>query len=164
MRMEADKASLNDYEAAVSYYANTVYRLAYAIVRSGCDADDVFQEVFLRYFRAAPVFESAAHQKAWLIKVTGNCARKLLSSAWFRRRAALTEDIPCMTPEENGLKEALDRLPPLYRSVIHLYYYEGYRAEEIAELLHRKPGTVRTQLVRARELIKRQLQQEGSHA
>lgn len=153
----------NDYEAAIERYANTVYRLAYAIVRSKSDADDVFQEVFLRYFRFAPRFESEEHQKAWLIRVTGNCAKKLLSSAWRRKRAALSDEIPFAAPEETGLREALAQLPPLYCDIIHLYYYEGYQAEEIAKLLNRKPGTVRTQLVRARQLLARQLQEEASH-
>ncbi|MEG1524311.1 MAG: sigma-70 family RNA polymerase sigma factor [Clostridia bacterium] len=62
----------------------------------------------------------------------------------------LGEEIPLQTTEENGLSEALSRLSPLYRSVIYLYYYEGYQAEEIAKLLNRKADTVRTQLARAR--------------
>lgn len=161
MTQTADVA--NDYEAVVERYANMVYRLAYAIVRSKSDADDVFQEVFLRYFRFTPGFESEEHQKAWLIRVTGNCANKLLTSAWRRKRAALSDEIPFAAPEETGLGEALAQLPPLYRNVIHLFYYEGYQAEEIAKLLHRKPGTVRTQLVRARQLLARQLQKEASH-
>ena len=159
--MENRNDVLRDFEQVVSRYGNAVYRLAYAVVRSKSDADDVYQETFCRYFRAAPTFESAAHQKAWLLKVAGNCAKKLLTSAWFRRRAPLLDEFPLETPEESGLAEALRALPPLYRGVIHLYYYEGYRTEEIARLLRRKPGTVRTQLVRARQLLLIQMQEES---
>lgn len=158
--MEHTEALLSDPEQIVNRYANTVYRLAYSMVRAKSDADDVFQEVFLRYFRSAPDFTSAEHQKAWLLRVTLNCAKKLLSNAYLRNRARLTDDIPLATPEESGLMEALGRLSPAYRSVIHLYYYEGYRAEEIAQLLHRSAGTVRTQLVRARAQLKEQLMEK----
>lgn len=162
-RMQRDIDTWKSYETVVAHYKDSVYRLAYAIVRSRSDADDVFQEVFLRYYRFAPRFESEAHRKAWLLRVTGNCAKKLVSSAWHRKRASLCEEIPFAEPEETGLDEALRKLPPLYLEVVHLFYYEGYQAEEIAKLLHRKPGTVRTQLVRARELLKHQLEQEDAH-
>ncbi len=160
--MEMSTAPCGDPEQVVTCYADTVYRLAYAYTRAKCDADDVFQEVFARYFRAAPAFESAAHQKAWLLRVTINCAKKLVTSAWFRRRAPLTEDIPFAAPAETGLAEALCALAPPYRSVLHLYYYEGYQTDEIARLLHRKPGTVRTQLVRARAQLAKRLK-EAEH-
>ena len=159
--MENATAPVREAHEIVTLYANTVYRLAYSIVRSRSDAEDVFQEVFLRYVRTAPAFTSAEHQKAWLLRVTINCAKKLVTSAWMRRRVPLPPEIPFTLPEETGLAEAMDTLSAAYRSVIHLYYYEGYQAEEIARLLHKKPGTVRTQLVRAREHLARQLTEES---
>lgn len=68
---------MSDYmepEAAVRRYADTVYRLAYARTGSREDAEDVFQEVFLRYVRKKPTFKDEEHRKAWLIRVTVNCA------------------------------------------------------------------------------------------
>ena len=61
-------------ESVVNKYADMVYRLAFAQVRSKSDADDIFQEVFLRYVRSKPVFENEEHRKAWLIRVTVNCS------------------------------------------------------------------------------------------
>lgn len=161
--MNVDAQKERAYAEALASHGGSVYRMAYAIVRSRADADDVFQEVFLRYLRAAPSFVSCEHQRAWLLRVAANCAKSLVSSPWRRKRAPLTEEIPAFSSEETGLNDALGRLSPLYREVVHLYYYEGYQAEEIAGLLKRKPGTVRTQLVRARETLRRYMEQEADH-
>lgn len=161
--MEERNPPLTDPEQVVAAYQNTVYRLAFAYARRTSDAEDIFQEVFLRFFRRQPTFASGEHQKAWFLRVTMNCAKKHLTSAWARRTAPLVEEPVFSEPEEAGLFEAVGKLPPRYRNVIHLFYYEGYRAEEIGVLLKTKPSTVRTQLVRARTLLA-EMMKEASHA
>ncbi len=149
-------------EGAVERYADMVYRLALARTGAASDADDVFQEVFLRYCRRRPVFDSEEHRKAWLLRVTLNCAKKHWSTAWMRKTEPLTEALAPESPEETGLTEALSRLSPRYRTVVHLYYYEGYSAGEIGRLTGRRESTVRAQLARARarlsELLKGDLE------
>ena len=145
---------------AVRRYGPMVYRMAYAQTRSRQDADDIFQEVFLRYHRSAPAFASEAHQKAWLLRVTANCSKSLVLSPW-RRRAAPLEDVYAYTdPEESAVDAALARIPAKYLSVIHLFYYEGYDTEEIGRILGRRPSTVRSQLTRARQKLKELLKEE----
>lgn len=152
---------LNNTEDAVAVWGPAVYRMAYAMVRSRSDADDVFQDVFLRFHRSAPRFQSEEHRKAWLLRVTVNCARTLLASPWRRRTAPLEDVYVYRDPEESAVDGALARLDPKYRAVVHLHYYEGFATEEIARLLGRKPSTVRAQLSRARgklaELLKEDL-------
>ena len=140
-----------DTAQAAERYGPMVYRLAYAQTRSRCDADDIFQEVFLRYHRSAPAFETEEHRKAWLLRVTANRTKSLLASPW-RRRAA--------DPEESAVDAAMASLPPKYRAVIHLYYFEGYTSDEIAGLLECKPSTVRSRLSRARERLGAILKEE----
>ncbi len=135
-------------------YGDMVYRLALAQTHSSHDADDVFQEVFLRYLRAAPAFREEEHRKAWLLRVTVNCCKKLHGSFWRRHTVALSEALPAQNPEEGELLGLLEGLPPKYRAVLHLYYYEGYATEEIAAILGRSPGTVRSQLSRGRALLR----------
>lgn len=147
-------------EKIIRNYADTVYRLAYSYSRNRADADDIFQEVFLRYLKKKPQFEHDEHARAWFIRVTTNCAKSFLTSAWKRHTRALEQDILFEQPEENQLDEALRQLPVKYREVIHLYYYEGYQTDEIAEILKRKPSTVRTQLTRARERLADILKEE----
>ncbi len=149
-----------DTTDAVSQYGAMVYRLAYAQTRSRHDADDIFQEVFLRYHRAAPAFETEAHQKAWLLRVTANCAKSLHTTPW-RRRIVPLEDVYTYTdPAESAVDAALAQLPPKYRAVVHLFYYEGYQTGEIARILGRSPSTIRAQLTRARQKLKELLKED----
>lgn len=135
-------------------YSNMVYRLALSQTKNPADAEDVFQEVFLRLIRSDKEFESEEHIKAWLIQVTINCSRKLFATAWFRHTVPLEEDIPFETKEDSEVYSAVLALPLKYRTVIHLYYYEGYTLDEIAKILSKKPATIRSQLARARNLLK----------
>ena len=140
---------------ALACYAH----LTNAQLRSRHDADDVFQEVFLRYHRAAPPFESEEYRKAWLLRVTANCANSLAASPWRKRSVPLEDVYAYSDQEESGLDAALAQLPSKYRSVIHLYYYEGYSTEEIARILGRRASTVRAQLTRARQTLARLLKE-----
>ena len=142
----------------VDTYAAMVYRLAVAQMHARSDADDVFQEVFLRYARKTPAFETEEHRKAWLLRVTVNCCRRAQTSPWRKRTEPLTETLPFYDAEDDGgFFELLRLLPGKYRAVIHLFYYEGYSAEEIGGILDRKPATVRSQLARGREYLRREL-------
>ena len=149
----------NNAEQIIRDYADMIYRMAFAHVRNRSDADDVMQEVFLRYIRRRPVFESEEHCRRWFLRVTVNAAKSMNNSAWMRYVIPLEQDI-FEEPEQNRLADALLRLPPKYRDVIHLHYYEGYKTEEIAEILGRKPATVRSQLARAREKLAELLKEE----
>ena len=149
-----------DTAEAVAQYGSAVYRLAYAMTRSRSDADDVFQEVFLRLHRSAPDFLNEAHRRAWLLRVTANCAKSLLASPW-RRRTLPLEDVYAYTdPDASAVDEAMAQLPGKYRAVVHLFYCEGYQTEEIARLLGRSPSTVRAQLTRARQRLRELLKED----
>jgi len=151
---------VTDAEATVKKYGDMVYKLAFSQVHNKSDADDIFQEVFLRYFKNPPKFESEEHQKAWLIRVTINCSKKHRSSAWNRKTTALNDNFIFSMPEENMLHEALRKLSPKYRAVIHLFYYEDCTVEQISHILKVKQSTVRTQLTRARAQIGKMMKGE----
>lgn len=144
----------------IERYKDTVYKIAYTYCKNRSDADDVFQEVFLRYFRSKPAFFSDEHEKAWFVRVSINCSKKLLLSSWFRRTAPLEENLSFETPEESDLFHAVIALPLKYRSIVHLFYYEGYKIKEIAKLTSQQETTVATQLQRARQLLKTRLKED----
>lgn len=148
-------------EKVIEYYADMVYRLAFARTGTKCEADDVFQEVFMRYIKKQPVFENEGHRKAWLIRVTINCSNKLWNSVWKRKTEPLTESMPFETQEDTDLNYELQQLPKKYREVIHLFYYEDMSLEEISRALNRKNSTVRTQLTRARTLLRNRLKEDS---
>lgn len=142
-----------ELEQVMNTYGKMVYRLAYSQTRSVADAEDIYQEVFLRYFQKRPAFESEEHRRAWLLRVTVNRARTLFSSAWFRHTAPLEACIAFTEPDDRELDEALRQLQAKDRMLLHLFYYEELSVKEIATLLGRKESTVRTQLTRARRRL-----------
>ena len=99
-------------------------------------------------------FTEEEHRKAWLLRVTANCCKKLRGSFWNKHTVSLSEAIPAQNEGEGELLELLDALPEKYRSVLHLYYYEGYATDEIAAILGRRAATVRSQLSRGRALLR----------
>lgn len=146
-------------EQIIQKYADMVYRLACAQAQNRSDAEDIFQEVFLRYLRSAPEFASEEHRRAWLIRVTINCAKKLRASAFVRHTVPLDAELPFETEESLALYAELRRLPAADRAVLHLFYYEDQRVQEIARLLHKKESTVRSRLTRARQRLKKLLKE-----
>ncbi len=155
----------NNFVSLAEGYMDMVFRIAFHDLGSAPDADDVTQEVFLRLLRAAPRFDSEAHAKHWLIRVTLNECRRLRLSPWRRRVVPLEEraDAPRVElPEQKELLQAVAALPRKYRAPLYLHYYEGYSTDEVAELLGRRPGTIRTQLARGRQQLKNILQEDWS--
>ena len=150
-----------ELEAVMQRYGTEIYRLAYSRLRSVMDAEDVYQEVFLRYFRKRPRFDSEEHRKAWLLRVTINLAKSHATSAWMRSTVSMEGQIAFPEPEERELDVALGKLKPNDRTLLHLYYYQELSTREIAELLDRKESTVRTQLTRARQRLGTILKGEG---
>ena len=148
-------------EAVIRRYSDMVYRLAFARTGNRSDAEDLYQEVFLRYLTRAPAFTSEDHRKAWLLRVAVNCANRFHTAPWRKRTEPLSEALSVPAPEGEDLWEELRRLPERDRTVLHLYYYEDMTTEEIAQMLDRNPATVRSQLLRARAKLKKLLVEEG---
>lgn len=148
-------------EVVIRRYSDMVYRLAFARTGNRSDAEDLYQEVFLRYLTRAPAFTSEDHRKAWLLRVAVNCANRFHTAPWRKRTEPLSEALSVPAPEGEDLWEELRRLPERDRTVLHLYYYEDMTTEEIAKLLDRNPATVRSQLLRARAKLKKLLVEEG---
>ena len=144
-------------------YGDRIFSAAFSVCQNRADADDVVQETLIRYYSLDKEFENETHLKAWLIRVAVNRAKDLTSSFW-RRNTVEWEDymdeLVFEAPEDSQLFEAVMALPEKYRTVIHLFYYEDYAVEEIAGILHRPKGTVKSQLNRGRTLLKTMLQEE----
>jgi RNA polymerase sigma-70 factor (ECF subfamily) len=147
-------------DEVISQYSAMVYRLAFSQTKNSSDADDIFQEVFLRYIKKAPVFDSEEHRKAWLIRVTLNCCKNLWNSGWHKNTTDLDESIAFETKGQFELYHTVLNLPENYRVVIQLFYYEDLSIEQISQAIKAKPATIRTWLSRARAMLKEQLKGE----
>lgn len=135
-------------------YFDTVYRLALSQTQDAHRADDVLQEVFLRFLKSDKKFDGEEHAKAWLIRVTINCSKNTFSDLWVKRTVPLTEDLTFDMPEKNDIYHAVAKLPQKYRTVIHLFYYEDLSVAQISKYLKAKESTVKSQLRRGREMLK----------
>ena len=145
-------------EAVVRKYSPALLRAAFSVLRNTADAQDAAQEAFLRLLEKRPAFNDEQHEKAWLLRVTINAAKNM------RKAAARTEPIGETTAfvyeEYSETLNAVLSLPVKYRTVIHLYYYEGYSIKEIAAILEVPPATVGTILSRGREKLRTMLKEE----
>lgn len=141
-------------------YADMVLRIAYQNLKSRPDAEDVAQEVFLRFMQKTPRFASVEHEKAWFIRVTINLCKDFLKSGWKKRTVyAQPPEYSHSTPFQ--VLDTVMALPEADRNVLYLFYYEGYTAKEIARILRCRPGTVTSRLTRARVRLKDLLEGEG---
>ena len=155
----------------VEKYFDMVYRLARKV--AGEDkADDTVQNVFMRYMKHCHEFETEEHVKAWLVRVTYNCANTELKNTWTERTTGMpdnedryeefaVEDKDISGGGDDTVYKAVQSLPEKFRTVIHLYYYEEYSTKEIAEITGQKDSTVRTLLARGRQRLEKILVKEG---
>lgn len=152
---------MSDYrtpDAALAYtsHAGRMYRIAYALLLSAHDAEDAAAEVFARFLRKMPVFKNAEHEKAWFLRVTVNVCRDMLRRRAVRSYTPL-EEIAEITPAEQKdarVLESVLALPEKFRVCVLLHYFEGFRVEEIARILHLSPSAVKMRLSRARDMLK----------
>lgn len=153
--------SEEDANRAIEKYADTVRRICMVHLKNEADTEDIFQTVFLKYVLRSAPFESEEHEKAWFIRVTINACKDLLKS-FFRSRAVPLENWDGTTPgpgtEQREVLDAVLALPPKYKDVVYLHYYEGYSAAEIGRILQKNVNSVYTLMNRARQMLKKTLE------
>lgn len=140
--------------------SDMVYRLAFSQMKNKADADDVYQEVFLRFVNKKPSFCDENHEKAWFIRVTLNCAKTNLKSFWRTKTAELDENLEDISVEKEDLSFALNKLSKKYNAVLYLFYFEDMPVSEIAEAFDLSEPNVRMLLTRARRKLKEILEKE----
>ena len=140
-------------------HVDTVYRLCYSFMKNRADAEDMTQECFLRALHSGRNFGSREHEKAWLIVTASNLCKNGLKKA-SRQEESLEGHAELSdrdAPETGEVLDAVLRLPPAYKTVVYLYYYEGYTTPEIARMFRCPRATVQSRLFRARKLLKQWL-------
>ena len=145
-------------EYLVEEYSDMIYRLALSRTKDKDTSKDVYQEVFLRLSKKTPEFENEDHEKAWIIRVTINCSNNIFENNFFKNTVPIKEELVFETEPRNEIYYAVLDLPIKYRTVIHLFYYEGYKTNEISKILNVNENTVKSQLSRARERLKSKIE------
>lgn len=161
------------FEQVMEFYMPMVYRIAFSRLGSAHDAEDITQDVFLKYFRADLDYNDEEHRKAWLIRCTINATKSLVTSAWFRHRASDeglenmeengeipgSDDAIEKIEQKNAVMSAVMKLPEKYRTVIHLFYFEDMSVAQISKATGIREATVKSQLSRARDMLKPMLKE-----
>ena len=144
----------------VEKYSDMLIRISYSYMKNLSDAEDITQDIFIKLLEKRPSFESTSHEKAWLIRVSINLSKDKLKSSYFKNTAPLEGDFIDATKDDNEIIQAVLNLPLKYRSIVLLYYYEGYSISEVANILNLKESTVGSQLSRARKKLKSILKED----
>ena len=157
-----------EFTTLAETYMDMIYRIALHVVQRPEDAEDVTQNVLLRLYRSGPEFDSTDHARHWLVRVTGNEAKRLVTLPHRKRETGMedmaaeiaAESFPGADSLHRELFQAVMDLPVKYRLPMYLYYYEGYAVREIAEITGSRLSTVQTRLARGREKLKHVLGEE----
>ena len=146
-----------DIETLFEQYRDDVYRLALSYTKSVQEAEDVSQTVFLKLMEQKKI--EPGKERAWLMQVTANRCKNVLRSSWWKQTAPMEDTLPAPEPEYTDTWDMVMALPPKYRVLVYLRYYEELTTKEMAELLHISQSAVTTRLSRARQMLKEQLQE-----
>lgn len=155
----------NSIDDAVKEYSGTVYRLAYIYTGNVADAEDIMQEVFVRFVKRKPVFDSNVHQKAWFLRATINCCKTLLMSKWKKSTTlvdSFDEEGQVEQLADNYILDAVAKLNENQRLVVHLFYYEDMSIKSIAKTLGMLESTVKSHLNRAKQNLKNILEEDDN--
>ena len=154
-----------DLERIVNEYGDGLLRMCLLYLKDHAMAEYAVQETFLRAFRHQSDFQGKASVKTWITRIAINVCKDMLTDPWMRHRA--DEELPETTAPEPGLSSEeryvisgkIADLPPKYKEVILLHYYQELKLAEIAEILGESEATIKTRLKRARDLLRSELKE-----
>ena len=159
--MQKQIKSEEEIKELVDRYSSLIFRISYCILCNSADSEDAVQETFLKYITKAPEFNDEEHRKAWLIKVSANISKNMLMFR-LRRETVNIDDIENIGIDQSDYEtfELIMSLPAKYKIVLTLYYVEGYKCNEIAQIINISEEAVRKRLQKGRELLKKEIEKE----
>lgn len=150
-----------EIDELIEEYSNMILQIAYQNLFNKSEAEDITQEVFIKLIKNLKNLKSKEHIKAWIIRVTINLSKDYNKSFWNKNTTAIDEELKYFDEENRSVFKELSKLNPEYRNIIYLYYYQGYKINEISEILSMNPNTVSSYLTRARKELKNILEDGG---
>ena len=162
LQARGNGSSQNSIEEIYRRNFDMVYRISFSYMKNPSDAEDAVADVFVKLMQKNIIFETAEHEKAWLIRTTINACKDNLTH-WWRRRADIDDYEHLRGDDALHIDETLEaviELPARYKDTVYLYYYEGYTTEEVAGILRKPHSTIRSHLSEARKLLRGVLENE----
>lgn len=148
------------FQSCYEAYGKMLLHLAVNQLGSWTEAEDVVQEVFLKWM-AHGHFRDGEHEKRWLIRVTVNMCRNIQKSGRKRYEVPLEDFYPArttLTEEKLDVAEAILSLDGDTATIVYLHYYGGYSVREIGQILHMGSSAVKMRLSRGRQQLKQKLE------
>lgn len=150
-----------DLQKIIDKYAETIYRIAFEYLRIKSDAEDIVQEVLIKYMLNKKKFKDENHERNWIIRVTSNYSNNLKKSGWKRYTIPINEDLRLEYEYQYEIFGYLDLLKDKYRSVVQLYYFQDISIKQISKILDISEDSVKTRLKRARKMMKKIINEGG---
>ncbi|MCQ2491814.1 MAG: RNA polymerase sigma factor [Lachnospiraceae bacterium] len=150
-----------DFKVIYETYVDMVYRICFTYMKNVPDTEDAVQEVFVKLLRHGLLFDNQEHVKAWLIVTASNHCKNMLKY-WWRKRKNLEDYVEIIGDSQIVVDETMEmilNLPVKYKTVVYLYYYEGYNSTQIGEMLGKPPSTIRSDLRLARNILKKKMEE-----
>jgi RNA polymerase sigma factor (sigma-70 family) len=173
---EAQRGNRRAFDMLCEHCSDMVFRVVYGIVGDYGLAQEVTQDVLVKMYRKLPTCRQPAKFISWLLTIATNESRNALrgkQNAWWRRRRSYEEavatgldrpatelqppDQAFALEQQDVIRQAVNRLSPELREVIVLHYYLDMTCEELADVLNRPVGTVKSRLHAAREKLQTDL-------
>ena len=158
------------YRALYDRYAKAMYNTALRILNRTDDAEDILQEAFTDAFQQLSSFEGRSTFGAWLRQIVvyksiAHLKKQKLHVNGLETDAENIADETVLEEDEvwytvDSIKQAMQKLPDGYRTVLTLHLIEGFEQEEVAEMMKVAHSTVRTQYMRAKQKLLQLLKQE----
>lgn len=153
--------SAPDMNILVAEYGDSLLRMCFLYLKDIHLAEDAVQETFVKVYKNYAAFDQKCSEKTWMMRIAINVCKNYLRSSWWKRidTDAVLENFPAAEPDEQDetLIYRIMELPPKYKEVILLHYYQEMKVREISETLGIPEGTVSVRLKRARERLKSKL-------
>lgn len=150
-----------EFEFTVNKYADDLFKIAFRYVCNKNDAEDIVQDTFLKYLKHYKELQSEEHRKYWLMRVTINKSRDLLKSFWHKNTTELEDTYISKEAGDSTVLHYVNCLKPDDKIVIQLYYLDGYPIKEIAQILKKNESTIGNRLARARNKLKKMMEDDG---
>jgi RNA polymerase sigma-70 factor (ECF subfamily) len=154
--VEKVETNIKCHNKCLETASDMLYKICIVMLCNEQDAQDVIQETFFRYLEKAPVFTDTEHEKAWLIRVAANHCKDVLRFRFRHPQVPidLLAESLVMEQEQQETLTKLFELPVKQRTVIYLYYVEGYQMKEIADILGISVQADKKRMQRGREQLR----------
>jgi len=161
-----------DLDRLMDAYGTGLLRLCTLYLKDYHLAQDAVQETFIKVYSKYATFRSEASEKTWITRIAMNVCRDMMRRREYRERPEEFSDYMAVdvdgAPEQSAIDHdetialltAIASLPDIYRQTILLYYYDGFKAEEIARIQHTAKSTVNVRLKRGRDLLRKILEDD----